>query len=129
MLCRIALYLGELETAIQWYRASAPRDPVHLYVMKRYQIPDPGYGGDQSGATDGCPADPAPLENYFRRCERHLDLLQLLLLLAIAYAARREPDWRAALQEALDIAATYHYIRPVSSFGAAILPLLENAIG
>ena len=30
MLCRIALYLGELETAIQWYRASAPRDPVHL---------------------------------------------------------------------------------------------------
>ena len=55
-----------------------------------------------------------------------MDLLQLLLLRAIAYAARREPDWRAALQEALDIAATYHYIRPVSCFGAAILPLLEK---
>ncbi len=126
MLCRIALYLGELETATQWYRASAPRDPVHLYVMKRYQYLTQAMVEINLGQPTDALLTLAPLENYFRRCERHLDLLQLLLLRAIAYAARREPDWRAALQEALDIAATYHYIRPVSSFGAAILPLLEK---
>ena len=94
--------------------------------MKRYQYLTQAMVEINLGQPTDALLTLAPLENYFRRCERHLDLLQLLLLRAIAYAARREPDWRAALQEALDIAATYHYIRPVSSFGAAILPLLEK---
>ena len=37
MLCRIALHAGDIDAAELWYREKAPRDPLHLNVMKRYQ--------------------------------------------------------------------------------------------
>ena len=37
MLCRVDLHTGQLDRADEWYRAKAPRDPIHLNVMKRYQ--------------------------------------------------------------------------------------------
>ena len=35
LLCRIALHTGDLDAADGWYRESAPRDPMHVDVMKR----------------------------------------------------------------------------------------------
>lgn len=37
VLCRLDLHLGRLDEADGWYRDKAPRDPVHLDVMRRYQ--------------------------------------------------------------------------------------------
>ena len=37
MLCRITLHTGDLDAADAWYREKAPRDPMHINIMKRYQ--------------------------------------------------------------------------------------------
>ncbi|MEI3140634.1 MAG: hypothetical protein V8S34_03105 [Lawsonibacter sp.] len=37
VLCRLDLHLGRLDEADGWYRDKAPRDPVHLDVMRRYE--------------------------------------------------------------------------------------------
>ena len=37
MLCRFDLQAGNLDAANAWYREHAPRDPIQLHVMKRYQ--------------------------------------------------------------------------------------------
>ncbi len=37
VLCRIWLYMDDLERVQVWYREKAPKDPLHLNVLKRYQ--------------------------------------------------------------------------------------------
>ena len=37
MLCRIALHTGDLDEADVWYRVKAPREPMHINILKRYQ--------------------------------------------------------------------------------------------
>ena len=37
LLCCIALQTGDLDAVDAWYREKAPRDPIHVNVMKRYQ--------------------------------------------------------------------------------------------
>ena len=46
-------------------------------------------------------------------------------LRAIALYRKKDERWRTELRTALDTAAEYRFIRPVSGYGAAILPLLE----
>ena len=76
LLCRIALHTGDLDAADGWYRESAPRDPMHVDVMKRCR--------------------------YFTQ--------------AMVELADGRPD----------TAAEYRFIRPISVYGAAVLPLLER---
>ena len=68
----------------------------------------------------------APLENYFAAASAIWICYSFCCCGQSPMRPGGSRTGRAALQEALDIAATYHYIRPVSSFGAAILPLLEK---
>ena len=45
---------------------------------------------------------------------------------AIARHRLKDENWSQALCQALDTAAEYHFLRPVSCYGASILPLLER---
>ena len=68
----------------------------------------------------------AALEPYFTACQRHIDGIHLHLLTAIARHRLKDETWSQALCQALDTAAEYHFLRPVSCYGASILPLLER---
>ena len=126
MLCRIALHTGDLDAADGWYREKAPRDPMHLNVMKRYQYLTQAMVELSDGKPDAALLTLSPLEPYIRSCARHIDGIHLQVLTAIALYRSRDEGWRQHLSDALETAAEFRFIRTVSVYGAAVLPLLEK---
>ena len=127
MLCRIALHAGDIDAAELWYREKAPRDPLHLNVMKRYQYLTQAMVELANGKPDAALLTLAPLEDYCKTCARHIDGIHIHILNAIALYRKREHTWQTHLKEALAVAEEYRFIRTISVYGAAVLPLLEES--
>ena len=127
MLCRIALHAGDIDAAELWYREKAPRDPLHLNVMKRYQYLTQAMVELANGKPDAALLTLAPLEDYCKTCARHIDGIHIHILNAIALYRKREHTWQTHLNEALAVAEEYRFIRTISVYGAAVLPLLEES--
>ena len=125
MLCRIDLHTGQLDRADEWYRAKAPRDPIHLNVMKRYQYFTQAMVEIADGQPDAALMTLSPLGPYIKTCGRYIDGIHLHVLTAIALYRKKDERWRERLTAALDAAAEYRFIRTVSVYGTAVLPLLE----
>ena len=126
MLCRIALHTGDLDSAGEWYREQAPRDPMHVSVMKRYQYFTQAMAELADGKPDAALVTLAPLRIYIKSCSRRIDGIHLGILTAIALYRKRDEKWRQELSRALDAAEELRFIRTVSVYGAAVLPLLEE---
>ena len=126
MRCRMDLYVGDLDRADDWYREKAPRDLMKLNVMKRYQYLTQAIVELAAGKNLDVLLTLSSLELYCRTCRRHLDSIHLLIIRAIACWREKDKTWKTYLDEALDIAEEYQFIRPVSGYGAAVLPLLEE---
>ena len=126
MLVRISLHTGDLDYADTWYLEKAPRDPMRVNVMKRYQYLTQAMVELADGKPGASMLTLSPLEDYVRSCGRHIDGIHLNILAAIALYRSRDEAWRQRLIGALNAAAEYHFIRTVSVYGAAVLPLLEK---
>ncbi len=126
MLCRIDLHTGHLDRADSWYREKAPRDPMHLDVMKRYQYFTQAQVELADGKPDAALLTLSPLEPYTKACVRYIDGVHLNVMCAIALYRKKDGAWRARLAEALETAAEFRFIRTVSVYGGAVLPLLEE---
>ena len=94
--------------------------------MKRYQYLTQAMVELAAGKNENVLLTLASLEVYCRTCKRHVDGIHLLILKAIACWRQKDKQWKTCLDEALDIAEEYQFIRPVSGYGAAVLPLLEE---
>lgn len=126
MLCRVAMYKGDEAAVDRWYKEKAPKDLTKLRVMLRYQyltraMVEIAYGNYQEAHLVM-----APLRPYFTACRRVMDGIYLDLLTAICCFRAGEGDWTTPLHNALDTCLNYQFIRPVSQYGAAILPLLQK---
>lgn len=126
MLCRVAMYEGDEAVVDQWHKDKAPKDLLKLRVMLRYQyltrvMVEIAYGSYQEALLIM-----APLRPYFTACRRVMDLIYLNLLTAICNFRAGEGDWKTPLHTALDACLEYQFVRPVSQYGGAILPLLEK---
>lgn len=124
MICRIDLHMGNLELAESWYRQKAPKDPLHLNGMKRYQYFTQAMVELSEGKTDAALLTLVALEPYIRNCKRHIDSIHLHILMAIAFYQRKDASWKQHLEEAMEIAQNYRFIRTISVYGTAVLPLL-----
>lgn len=125
MLCRIDMHTGNLDAADAWYREKAPREPTHLNVMRRYQYLTQAMVELEDGRPDTVQLTLAPLEPYVQNCARIIDGIHLNVLTAIALYRKKDERWRERLTVALDATAEYRFIRTVSVYGTAVLPLLE----
>ena len=121
MLVRISLHTGDLDYADTWYREKAPRDPMRVNVMKRYQYLTQAMVELADGKPGASMLTLSPLEDYVRSCGRHIDGIHLNILAAIALYRSRDEAWRQRLIGALNAAAEYHFIRTVSVYGGALL--------
>ena len=126
MLCRVALRTGDLDGADAWYREKAPRDPMRVNAMKRYLYLTQAMVELADGKPDTALMTLAPLETYIRSCGRHIDGIHWNVLTAISLYRSKNELWRQRLGGALDAAAEFHFIRTVSVYGTAVLPLLEE---
>ena len=127
LLCRVAMYEGDDPAVDAWYKDKAPKDLLHLRVMLRYQymtrvMVEIAYGRYQEAQLIM-----APLRTYFSACRRVMDSIYLNLLAAICSYRAGDKGWQGALRLALDACLEYQFIRPVSQYGAAVLPLLEKS--
>ena len=125
MLCRIALQIGDSETTESWYREKAPKDPQQLNVMKRYLYLTQAMAELAGGRPDAALLTLAPLRTYCQACHRHIDGIHLDILSAIALYRQDNKAWQEHLTAALDTAREFSFIRTVSVYGNAVLPLLE----
>ncbi len=125
MLVRIALHTGDLDYADTWYREKAPRNPMRINIMKRYQYLTQAMVELADGKPGAAMLTLSPLEAYIQNCGRHIDGIHLNVLTAVSLYRSKDETWRQRLTDALDTAAEDHFIRTVSVSGAAVLPLLE----
>lgn len=125
MLCRVDLRTGDTDAVDSWYREKAPRDPLSINIMKRYQYFTQAMAELAQGRPQAALLTLAPLEPYCIACQRKMDHTTLLLLRAVAQYRLKDEAWRQSLTDALRIAAGLGFIRPVSCYGAALLPLLQ----
>lgn len=126
MLCRVDLHAGDLDRADIWYREKAPRDPVHLNVLKRYQYLTQAMVELADDDPEGALLTLAPLESYCAACSRYIDSIHLNVLSALALYRLRDSRWKERLSRALDTAGEFRFIRTVSVYGGAVLPLLTQ---
>ena len=125
MLCRIDMHTGDLDAADAWYREKAPCEPTHLNVMRRYRYLTQAMVEIMQNRPDAALLTLSPMEPYIQNCARIIDGIHLNVLTAIALRRKKDERWRERLTEALDAAAEYRFIRTVSVYGTAVLPLLE----
>ena len=125
MLCRIDMHTGDLDAADAWYREKAPREPTHLNVMRRYRYLTQAMVEIMQNRPDAALLTLSPMEPYIQNCARIIDGIHLNVLTAITLHRKRDERWRERLTAALDAAAEYSFIRTVSVYGTAVLPLLE----
>ena len=125
-LCRIALHTGDLDSADTWYREKAPRDPMHLNVMKRYQYLTQAQVELADGTPEAALLTLAPLGPYCENCCRYIDGIHVDVLTALALYRMRREGWQEKLTRAMTTAAEFDFIRTLSVYGAAILPLLAE---
>ena len=126
LMCRTAMYQGNDEAVDTWYREKAPKDLLKLRVMLRYQYMTRAMVEIVYGKHQEALLILAPLRPYFKAAHRVMDGIYLDLLTAICRFRAGDGDWQTSLCAALDTCRDYQFIRPVSQYGAAILPLLEK---
>ena len=126
MLCRIDMHTGDLDAADAWYREKAPREPTHLNVMRRYQYLTQAMVELADDDPEGALLTLAPLESYCAACGRYIDSIHLNVLSALALYRLRSEQWKEKLRRALDTALTFRFIRTISVYGGAVLPLLTQ---
>ena len=127
MLCRIALRRGDTDYAEGWYRDKAPRDSLKIKVMKRYRYFTEAMTELALGDEDAALLTLSPLRPYCQRCERHIDTIHLEVLTAIARYRKNDNSWQESICRAVKTAEEYGFVRTVSEYGAAVLPLMEKA--
>lgn len=126
VLCRIWLHMDDLERVQVWYREKAPKDPLHLNVLKRYQYLTQAMAELALGMPDAALLTLAPLESYCKDCSRYIDGIHINVLEAIALYRKKDSLWKEKLNSALDAAQEFGFIRTISVYGAAVLSLLEQ---
>ena len=126
MLCRIDLHLGSLDRADAWYRTKAPRDPMHINAMLRYQYLTQALVELADGRPEAALLTLSPLEPYRQNCTRYIGGAHLDTVSAIALYRKKDERWREKLNQALETLAEFRFIRTMSVYGTAVLPLLER---
>ncbi len=129
MLCRIALRCGDTDYIDQWYRDEAPRDSLNVKIMRRYRYFTEAMAELSFGNEDAALLTVSPLEPYCATCSRHIDMIHLKTICAIAKYRKNSGSWKDDIKTAVNIAEEYGFVRTISVYGAAVLPLLEHIYG
>ena len=124
LICRINLITRDAEAVDMWYRQKAPKDPVNFKVMRRYRYLTQAMAEIAAGENRAALITLAPMVPYCKTCSRHIDGIHVNVLTAIAKYRSGVSDWRDNMNQALDTALSFGFIRTIGEYGAAVLNLL-----
>ncbi len=126
MMCRIDMRCGDMMAVEKWFWTKAPRDSVNMRTLRRYQYFTEAMAELTFGDEEAALLTMSPLEPYCEKCARHIDMIHLRVLTAIAKQHRGDAAWIDDMKRALDIAAEYGFVQTISTYGAAVLPLIAE---
>ena len=116
--------MGEPERVHAWLEENAPDLSGRLFYMDRYVY----LTVCQAYIAEGRPAQArmlmAALTEYVTRCGRVIDAVHFDILASIAAWQDGEKGWDRWLSHALSTARCYGYVRTITQYGGAVLPLL-----
>lgn len=94
--------------------------------MKRYQYFTEALTHLAMSDPDAALLDVSPLEPYCEKCQRHIDRIHLKTISAIAKFKKGTDNREDNLKTAVSIASEYGFARTISTYGAAVLALLDK---
>lgn len=127
----ISLLLGEPAKA-EAYLKSAPDEKQAFYILDRYRYMQKVRCLLALSRYEEAAGLIERLNLYFTEYERHYFWIENRLLKSILLYRTGSGDWETPLEEALEKAEHYHFIKIVAQEGAAIKPILmewENRNG
>lgn len=126
MECRIAMHCADAQSVEKWYWTKAPRDSLNMRTLRRYQYFTEAMAELSFGDEKAALLTLSPLEPYCEKCARHIDTIHLRILTAVAKQRLGDDTWKDDIKKAVKIASEYNFVHTVSTYGAAVLPLLAE---
>ncbi len=124
LLCHIALRCEDTQEIEHWITHEAPTELTNIWILWRLQYRVKCEVLIYQGNNQEAIILLSQLLNYAEKCKKILDLIHFCVLMAIAHYRLGQKTWQTYLTRALDVAAQYGYIQPISQYGKAVLPLL-----
>lgn len=125
--CHAWLRLGQTERAHAWLEESAPDFSKPLDFLNRYIYKTVSQVYISESRYDEALRLMSTLSEYVKSRDRVIDCIHYDVLAAIAAWRSGKDDWRRWIADALDQAKRYGYVRTITLYGAAVLPLLTEA--
>lgn len=122
--CRLALYQGQFSQIQDWME-QAPDDYADFYSLDRYRYLTKIRVYIQFGKYDKACSLLLKMQYYAQKQKRNYIANESLILLAIIKYQQKETEWQTLLQQCIDWAQDYHFVRIFSREGGAILKLLN----
>lgn len=124
LICRAKMRLGDTVAMSRWLQDKAPKDDWRIWALHRYQYLTKAMVRIAHEEYGGALLILVRLLTYTEQCARVMDQIYIYILMAICNYRLGNEQWRNQLQHALDAAYDHAFIRPISEYGAAVLPLL-----
>lgn len=122
--CRIAFYQGKIPEIHQWME-KAPDENMDFCSLERFRYLTKVRGYIQFGRYDKAYSLLQKMLYYAKEQKRdYIEMESMLLLSVVKY--RRKEDWEPLLQECIERAEEYHFVRIFSREGGAVLKLLKE---
>ena len=102
MMCRIDMRRADTELIKKWYCDEAPRDSLNMHILKRYQYFTEAMAELALGDETAAMLTLSPLEPYCEKCARHIDMIHLRVLTAIAKNRLGDDSWRTDMERAVE---------------------------
>lgn len=122
--CRIAFYQGKIPEIHKWME-KAPDENKDFCSLERLRYLTKVRGYIQFGRYDKAYSLLQKMLYYAKKQKRDYIVMESMLLLAMVRYRMKEEDWESLLQECIERAEEYHFVRIFSREGGAILKLLK----
>jgi LuxR family maltose regulon positive regulatory protein len=123
---RMALLTGRNSEMHRWMEQEAPDEDAEFNGMERYRYLTKIRGYLAAGREERALMLLELMEYYAVKMHRTYISIEVSLLKAIALKRMDREDWKKSLQEAVTKAESYHFVRILSSEGAAVYELLKS---
>ena len=125
MSVRMDLYTGRISVAYQWLE-EAPDENVEFSTMERYRYLTKVRVYLAAGRKERALLLLDKLRFYAEKMHRTYIAIEIKILAAIAMYRMGKEGWQDKLQEAVEEAEDYHFVRILTKEGAALWELLKN---
>ncbi len=124
MMARSDLYTGRMGEAYRWL-SEAPDEDAEFRTMERYRYLTKARVYLAAGRKEKALLLLGKMGFYAEKMHRTYVSIEVMLLAAIAQYRRGKENWQNFLQEAVEKAEDYHFVRILTQEGAALWELLK----